>query len=70
LRELHPGILPSDLEIVRRVHDDGSDTEELYKLLWDADLETGQGPDPRRETIDRRWVRVESNKISWTYADQ
>ena len=69
LREQHPGILPSDLEIVRRVHDDGSDSEELHKLLWDADLETGQGPDPRLETIERRWVRVERTKISWTYAD-
>jgi hypothetical protein len=70
LREQYPGVLPSNLEIVRRIHDEGSDSEELMQLLWDMDIETGQGPDPRLETIERRWVRVERTKLSWIYADQ
>jgi len=65
LREQYPGVLPSNLEIYRLVHDDGSDRKELHQLLWDADAITGESPDSRLETIERRWVLVERTKLQW-----
>ena len=69
LREQFPDFLPSELEIVRRVHNDGSDSEELFVLLWDMDRHTGYGPDPRLETIESRWVRVERTLVKWAYTE-
>jgi hypothetical protein len=69
LREHYPVMLPSNLEIVRRIHDDGADAEELYVLLWDMDRMTGLGPDARLETVDNRWVRVERTPVKWKYID-
>jgi hypothetical protein len=60
------GFLPPNHEILRRVHlEDRVDIEELHILLWDADPETGIGPDIRISTLDRRWVRVERLKAPW-----
>lgn len=60
-----PGLLPSGLEMTRRVHlSRGLDVEELFYLLADADRE-GMGPDPRIETVEDRWVKVERNKVQW-----
>jgi len=60
------GFLPINHEIVRRVHlEDRLDVEDLYILLWDADPETGIGPDIRIATLEKRWVRVERLKAPW-----
>lgn len=69
LREQYPGVLPGNLEIVRRVHDAGKDSQELLTLLWDMDPETGYSPDTRLETIERRWVLVERTYVKWAYVD-
>jgi hypothetical protein len=69
LRQQYPGILPSNLEITRRIHDGKADAEELDLLLWDMDTRTGLGPDTRIETIDRRWVRIERTPLRWKYTD-
>lgn len=67
LRAEIPGVLPSGLEIKRRIHiSRGVDAEELLMILADADRD-GFGPDPRIETIDYRWVRVERSKVRWDY---
>lgn len=70
LREQFPEILPSNIEIVRRVYTGSQDVEELHILLWDADTETGIGPDSRLETIEKRWVRVERRPLKWVRADE
>lgn len=63
-------ILPSYLEISRRVHiSAGIDAEELLLLLFDADRDTGMGPDPRLETIESRWSKVESERVEWKYLE-
>lgn len=67
LRQTQP-LLPSNLELTRRVHmDEGYDVEELDLLLWDADPDTGYGPDPRFETIERRWRRVSRDRVVWRH---
>lgn len=68
-RESYPGIMPSHLQMYRRLHDDGADSEELLMLLNDWDPATGFGPDTRLETINQRWVRVERNSLPWAQAD-
>lgn len=66
LRAQTDGSLGHGQEVYRRVHrEKGCDEEELLTLLWDADPETGQGPDARLETLDRRWVRIERGKLLW-----
>jgi hypothetical protein len=69
LRQQYPGVLPSNIELRRRIHDSAADIEELDVLLWDMDTKTGLGPDARLETIDSRWVRVERTKLKWKYVD-
>lgn len=62
-----PGVLPTGLELKRRLHiSRGIDVEELLYLNVDAD-EQGFGPDPRIETIGRRWVRIERLRTKWKY---
>jgi len=59
--------LQSGLEISRRIHHNHSqDYEELLTLLWDMDRDTGIYPDPRLETVCRRWARVERTSMMWT----
>lgn len=66
LRHNIPGVLPAGLNVERRVHTSfRTDYKELYLLLWDTDPETGMSPDPRVETISRRWSRVEREKLEW-----
>ena len=68
LREQYVGhpCLPPGLELIRRVHVDlNNDVEEMLTLLGDADMDTGVYPDPRLETISRRWVRVEKQPVIW-----
>lgn len=67
LREQYPGILPSFIEIYRRIHSDGADAEELFTLIADADIETGYGPDYRLETVSNRWSRIERTSVKWAY---
>jgi hypothetical protein len=69
LRENCPGVLPPNTQIQRRVHNAGSDYEELYLLLSDWDPVSGISPDPRLETISKRWVRVEKVQLKWELAE-
>lgn len=65
LRAKHE-ILPSGIEITRRIHkEERVDLEELLVLLWDLDPETGISPDVRLETIEKRWSRVEQKRVLW-----
>lgn len=64
------GVLPPNVEILRRVHYENKvDFEELFLLLWDADPETGISPDIRFETVERRWSRVERVRAPWDQID-
>lgn len=58
--------LPTNLELKRRVHlDTNNDVEDLYTLRGDIDFDTGQYPDPRFDTVERRWTRVERVPLIW-----
>jgi|SRR5580658_3388789 hypothetical protein len=60
------GILSPPMEFVRRIHlDPNNDFEELQILLCDYDQETGYHPDPRLETIERRWARSHRDRVRW-----
>jgi hypothetical protein len=62
LRAQYPeGVQLNDgLTIERRVHNGKyDDYVELLMLLWDYDTEENFGPDPRLETVERRWKSVE-----------
>lgn len=64
LRAEHPGVLPYGLELTRRIHrEQHVDLEELWTMLWDADPETGLGPDVRFGTLEQRWARIEQRRI-------
>jgi hypothetical protein len=68
LRQQNPQwpFLPTGLEIRRRVHVELlQDAEELHTLLGDVDMDTGAYPDPRLQTVSRRWARVERNRLIW-----
>lgn len=67
LRGMSPtGILNNNCEIFRRIHlEDKIDVQEYQILLWDADMNTGMFPDPRMETVENRWTRVERIKTPW-----
>jgi hypothetical protein len=69
LREIYTSVLPDNLEIVRRVHSDSLDREELFVILCDYDFTTGIGPDVRFETIKRRWALADKTKMAWEYVD-
>lgn len=70
IREAYPNmILPSGIEIARRVHSGKSDWEELHTMLWDVDVETGFGPDTRLDTVESRWSRIEKVPLPWKIAD-
>lgn len=65
-QQLQYPYLPTHLEIRRRLHiDEGNDVEELDVLLGDMNFETGQYPDPRLETVSRRWTRAERSPLIW-----
>jgi hypothetical protein len=60
-------VLPQGMEMTRCVHvDDGQDVQDLMLLLWDGDPETGMCPDIRLETIERRWARVQRERVKWS----
>jgi hypothetical protein len=62
------GILLGNVEVVRRLHTDTTyDVEELDMLLWDCDPDTGLTPDLRLETVEKRWKRVERQRVQWQY---
>jgi hypothetical protein len=69
LRETYPGVLPANLQISRRIHNAGSDQQELHLLIGDVDPATGIAPDPRLETINKRWVRIERVPLQWEMTD-
>lgn len=61
----HP-FLPTGLELERLVHfDEGNDAKELLTLRGDINQDTGQYPDPRLESVGRRWTRVEKVPLIW-----
>lgn len=62
-RSMYPvdAVLPTGLEFDRRVHSgEGNDYIERLMLLNDLDVHSGASPDTRIETIERRWVSVET----------
>lgn len=64
--QVQGGVLTTPLEFTRRVHlEPKNDFEELFILLGDFDPDTGMYPDPRLETIERRWVRSHREKLRW-----
>lgn len=53
--------------VTRRLHlDPKRDVERVDVFLWDADPETGLGPDARLETVERRWRQSEQRSVLWT----
>lgn len=69
LRDALPGVLPTHLQIERRIHSAGADMQELLMLVGDFDPVTHIAPDPRLETISKRWVRVERMPLLWEMTD-
>jgi hypothetical protein len=68
LRVDYPEVLPELLELTRRVHlGPGRDVEDMAVLLRDYDPTTGVCPDPRFETINRRWSRIEQRRVRWEF---
>ena len=58
--------LPTNLELKRRIHlDVNNDVEELSTLRGDIDFDTGHYPDPRFETVERRWTRIQREPLIW-----
>jgi hypothetical protein len=67
LRQEYGGYLPEHLQLTRRIHhDDDREEEELLLLLWDKDPETNYSPDPRLETLMRRWTTIERTRLQWS----
>ncbi len=69
LRGGQPGTLAQGLQIERRLHNAGSDVQELHLLIGDYDPVTYISPDPRLETVCKRWVRVERVPLVWEMTD-
>jgi len=66
LRIQYGGILPGGIDYTRLVHKEkGVDVQQLFSFMWDADPKTGMSPDPRFETLDSRWVRVQEERLVW-----
>jgi hypothetical protein len=64
--QLPLGVLTPDCEIARRVHlGHHYDVEDLFVLLGDVAPETGEMPDTRFETLERRWMRAERMRVRW-----
>lgn len=60
------GVIPTTCDINRLVHlSKNNDCEELFVMLGDYDPETGMFPDPRFETLERRWMRSERRMVRW-----
>lgn len=54
------------LDLTRYVHTkEGTDEMMLEKLLWDADPDTGIGPDARFHTLHKRWSQVQREVTKW-----
>lgn len=67
--EYNNGVLPDNLQIVRRIHqEDLVDIEERLLLLFDGDVRTGVSPDLRFETITKRWASVEKYRAPYREA--
>lgn len=60
------GVLCPPLDIYRYVHlESGYDYYEHLVLIGDGDPETGIFPDYRLETVNRRWIRSERERVVW-----
>lgn len=67
--EYENSMLPENLQLVRRIHqEDLIDVEERLLLLFDGDLNTGISPDFRFETITKRWASVEKYRAPYREA--
>ena len=65
----YPSVIPYGYTMPRRIHlSAGRDVEDLDMMLYDADPETGYGPDNRFETMGSRWTRVERSPLRWEAA--
>jgi len=59
-------LIPEGTTLNRLIHvEQGVDVEETYLLLGDWDQDLGIAPDPRYETVQRRWIRVERIRATW-----
>lgn len=68
LREQYGWRVLPQIDIYRRVHRmNRRDVERRDLLLWDADPQTGLGPDPRFESIGSRWSKVEEERVTWEH---
>lgn len=68
IRAQYSGVIPFGYELIRLIHTGAKcDHEELYTMLYDCDRQTGYGPDPRFETLCRRWSRVQRESVMWTH---
>lgn len=67
IRAQLPGsFIPPTYDIQRYVHlERNADVEDVFVLLGDVDHDTGIFPDPRIETIERRWMRSERKRVRW-----
>ena len=60
------GHIPEGQEYRRKVQrEENSFYEETLLFLWDGDPDVGEGPDGRRETLEKRWVPSESGEVLW-----
>lgn len=58
--------IPEGWEVERLISiNGGTDVRETLTMRLDADMETGSYPDPRFETVDTRWVRIERERLEW-----
>jgi hypothetical protein len=59
------GVLPG-MDLTRLIHrSENKDTQRLDILIWDADPDTGLGPDPSLANVSKRWRFVEEQEVRW-----
>ncbi len=62
----YPDFIPYGYQTERRVHVSRSkDVVDRWIMLNDCDPETGYGPDPRLETLNSRWSKIERDPLPW-----
>jgi hypothetical protein len=60
------GLLTTAYSIERYVHlGQNTDCADVFVMCGDYDHETGEYPDRRFETVERRWMRSERTRVRW-----
>lgn len=52
-------------EFIKSTHRGAANYEEEWDLLWDMDPETGECPDTKISTLNRRWSRTAKGRVRW-----